>query len=236
MDQSWLKYGQINTSQHMIIVIYQYMTIKLLPQILKHLLPASLHDQCEAEDVAANTALFLTGETPRWMFFVLDGEVVLERHGMDGQQACLQRCQGGFVGEASLTSSRYHCDGRTSVGTQVAKVPIQSLRQALKNDAAFAERWIAMLSREVRQLRLQNERLSLPKVQDRLLHLIETEGTDGRYTLTCSVKDLAKQLAVTHEALYRAITRLVELGRIERGDDILVLKSESLTSSKNDAI
>ena len=134
-----------------------------------------------------------------------------------------------------MTSSRYHCDGRTTLSTQVTKVPIQVLRQALKNDAAFAERWIDMLSREVRKLRLQNERLSLPKVQDRLLHLIETEGTDGRYALTCSVKDLAKQLAVTHEALYRAITRLVELGRIERGNGILAMKFESLTPPKNDA-
>ncbi len=210
--------------------------MKLFPQTLTltQLLPASLHDLCQAEDFAANTALFLTGEQPRWMFFVLTGEVVLERHGMDGQQACLQRCQSGFVGEASVTSSRYHCDGRTTLSTRVTKVPIQALRQALKNDVAFAERWIAMLSREVRQLRLQNERLSLPKVQDRLLHLIETEGTDGRYALTCSVKDLAKQLAVTHESLYRAIARLVEVGRIERGDDILVLKPESLTHQKND--
>ncbi len=216
----------------MIIVIHQYVVMKLLPQILKHLLPVNLHGQCEPADVAANTALFLTGETPRWMFFVLDGEVVLERHGMDGQQACLQRCQSGFVGEASLTSSRYHCDGRTSVETQVAKVPIQALRQALKSDADFAERWIAMLSREVRQLRLQNERLSLPKVQDRLLHLIETEGTDGQYALTCSVKDLAKQLAVTHESLYRAIARLVKVGRIERWDGYLALKFESSTPPK----
>jgi CRP-like cAMP-binding protein len=226
---------QIDIFKHMIIVIYQYVIMKSLPQTLTQLLPARLHDMCQAEDFAANTALFLTGEQPRWMFFVLTGEVVLERHGTDGQQACLQRCQGGFVGEASLTSSRYHCDARTTLSTRVTKVPIQALRQALKNDVAFAERWIAMLSREVRQLRLQNERLSLPKVQDRLLHLIETEGTDGRYALTCYVKDLAKQLAVTHEALYRAIARLVELGRIERGDDILVLKSESLTRSKNDA-
>jgi CRP-like cAMP-binding protein len=218
----------------MIKVINRHLPMKTFPQALKHLLPASLHDQCEAEDVAANTALFLTGEPPRWMFYVLAGEVVLERHGIEGQQACLQRCQSGFVGEASLTSSRYHCDGRTSLHTQVAKVPIQALREALKRDAAFAERWIAMLSREVRQLRLQNERLSLPKVQDRLLHLIETEGTDGRYALTCSVKDLAKQLAVTHEALYRAIARLAKLGRIERGDDFLSQKFESPALSKND--
>lgn len=174
----------------------------------------------------------MTGDQPHWMFFVSAGEVVLERHGVDGQHACLQRCQSGFVGEASLTSSRYHCYGRTTWDTQVTKVPIKALRQALKTDAAFAERWIAMLSREVRQLRLQNERLSLPKVQDRLLHLIETEGTDGRYVLTCSIKDLAKQLAVTHEALYRTIARLVELGRVERGDGVLALKFESPTSPK----
>jgi len=198
-----------------------------LPPPLKQLLPASLHSRCVAEDHPAGAALFLTGEQPRWMFFVSAGEVVLERHSVEGQQACLQRCQSGFVGEASLTSIRYHCDGRTTLGTQVTKVPIPALRKALKNDAAFAERWIAMLSREVLRLRLQNERLSLPKVQDRLLHLIETEGTDGRYSLTCSVKDLAKQLAVTHEALYRAITRLVELGCIERGNGILAMKFAS---------
>jgi DeoR/GlpR family transcriptional regulator of sugar metabolism len=64
---------------------------------------------------------------------------------------------------------------------------------------------------------------------------METEGTDGRYQLTCSVKDLAKQLAVTHEALYRSITRLVELGLIERGGGVLTLKFESPTPSKNDA-
>lgn len=203
-----------------------------LPPPLRQLLPAGLHSQCVAEDHPAGAALFLTGEQPRWMFFVSAGEVVLERYSVEGQQACLQRCQSGFVGEASLTSVRYHCDGRTTLGTQLTKVPIPALRQALKNDAAFADRWIAMLSREVRQLRLQNARLSLPKVQDRLLHLIETEGTDGRYVLTCSVKDLAKQLAVTHEALYRAITRLVELGCIERGNGILAMKFESPTHQK----
>jgi CRP-like cAMP-binding protein len=208
------------------------MTMKSLPKTLTQLLPTSLHGLCEAEDIPIGTALFLTGDQPHWMFFVSAGEVVLERHGVDGQHACLQRCQSGFVGEASLTSSRYHCDSRTTWDTQITKVPIKALRQALKTDPAFAERWIAMLSREVRQLRLQNERLSLPKVQDRLLHLIETEGTDGRYALTCSVKDLAKQLAVTHEALYRAIARLVEFGRVERGDGVLILKFESVNSSK----
>jgi hypothetical protein len=85
-------------------------------------------------------------------------------------------------------------------------------------------------SREVRQLRLQNERLSLPKVQDRLLHLIKTEGTSGRYKLNGSIKEMATQQAVTHEALYRVIARSVHLGQIDREDAYLALKFATLVS------
>ena len=81
-----------------------------------------------------------------------------------------------------------------------------------------------MLSREVRRLRLQNERLSLPKVQDRLLHLIESEGQAGQYTLGGPLKTLARQLAVSHEALYRALADLQRSGRLERSAQALVLK------------
>lgn len=203
-----------------------------LSRSLKLLLPPGLHDQCEAATYPPGTALFLTGDRPHWMFFVSAGEVVLERHGQNGQLACLQRCQSGFVGEASLTSSRYHCDGRTTLKSDVTRVPIKALREAIRNDAGFAERWIGMLSREVRRLRLQNERLSLPKVQDRLLHLIETEGTDGCYRLNCSIKELAKQLAVTHEALYRAISGSVSQGLVVRAGNSLALKCESPAPSR----
>jgi len=205
-----------------------------LPQSLMKLLPSGLHDQCEVDSYPSGTALFLVGDRPHWMFFVSAGEVVLQRHGQNGQLACLQRCQSGFIGEASLTSSRYHCDGRTTLDTHVTKVPIKALREAFMNDADFAERWIGMLSHEIRRLRLQNERLSLPKVQDRLLHLIETEGVAGLYTLTCPIKEIAKQLAVTHEALYRAIARSVSQGLIVRAGDSLALKFESPTPPKND--
>lgn len=196
-----------------------------LPSPLTLLLPPALMALCETVSYPADAALFLTGDKPRWMFYVCTGEVVLERHGLNGQAACLQRCPSGWVGEASLTSERYHCDGRTTETTQVARIPIQTLREALRHDSGFAERWIHMLSREVRRLRLQNERLSLPKVQDRLLHLIDTEGEAGCYPLTCSLKLLARQLAVTHEALYRALSELERARRIDRSASALCLVS-----------
>ena len=193
-----------------------------LPELLAELLPEPLHTQCVLECRPAGTHLFLAGQRPRWMFFVHRGEVVLERHSQNGQVTCLQRSHCGFVGEASLTSSRYHCDGRVTLDTQFFKIPIGALRKFLQTDAAFSGRWIEMLSREVRRLRLRNERLGLPKVQDRLIHLIETEGA-GRYSLPSSLKELARQLAVSHEALYRTIAQLETAGILMRQDGQLVL-------------
>lgn len=190
---------------------------------LERLLPQQLLAQCETLTCSQDTALFLTGVRPHWMYFVCEGEVVLERHGQNGEIANLQRSQSGFVGEASLTSAAYHCDARTTMPSEVVRIPIRELRLALQQDHEFAERWIQMLSSEVRRLRLQNERLSLPKVQSRVLHLIETEGRQGRYTLECPLKQLAKQLAVTHEALYRALAELEKTGKLQRTDKELCL-------------
>lgn len=193
------------------------------PPPLDQLLSTSLHPLCEVQSHPAGALLFLSGHTPQWMYFVNEGAVVLERHSENGEAVCLQRCQRGFVGEASLTSDRYHCDARTTRPSTVTRVPVKALRQTLRDDRAFSERWIAMLSGEVRRLRLANERLSLPKVRDRLLHLLETEGSQGSYTLDCSLKQLAQQLAVTHEALYRALGDLERAQRIERTDGVLRL-------------
>ena len=195
-----------------------------LPSTLEQLLPPELLAQSEPLSCEQEATLFLTGARPQWMYFVCEGEVVLERHSQNGEVANLQRCQRGFVGEASLTSDAYHCDARTTVPSEIVRIPIRALRQVLKQDYGFAERWIQMLSSEVRRLRLQNERLSLPKVQSRILHLIETEGRNGRYAIGCSLKQLAGQLAVTHEALYRALAQLEKDGKISRSESEISLK------------
>jgi DNA-binding IclR family transcriptional regulator len=83
-----------------------------------------------------------------------------------------------------------------------------------------------MLSREVRRLRMQCERLSLHKVQDRRLHLLETEGKDGQYPLGSGLKSLAGELGVTHEALYRCVASMEKQGILRREDGRLSLPLE----------
>ncbi len=193
------------------------------PEALASLLPADLLPLCRPRGLARGAPLFAAGGRPAQLFWVAWGEVVLERPGRDGQGLVLQRCRQGFVAEASLQAARYHCDARALTASQVLAVPLAPLRVALAGDAAFANRWVQMLNGELRRLRLQCERLALPRVQDRLLHLIDTEGVQGRWVLTGDLKSLAATLGVTHEALYRTMAALEKAGRLRREVDALVL-------------
>ncbi len=187
-----------------------------LPPELQTLLPVRLHASCETTCRKRGTRLFETGKRPTSMFYVSTGEVTLQRHGVDGEPVILQRTRQGFVGEASLQSDRYHCDAMAVADSQVTRIPLRELLDALKTDSAFSLRWITMLGREVRRTRLQCERLSLKTVEARLLHLLDTEGGASGLPLDAGLKSIAREVGVTHEALYRCVAGLKKRGVLRR--------------------
>ena len=189
---------------------------------LKTLLPEEVHALCKKTSVKKGTLLFQTGKKPHWMFFVLSGEVTLERVSQQGDSVVLQRTRHGFVSEASLQSPKYHCDGRVVTNSEIIQIPLSALADALNTDSAFAGRWISMLNQEVKRLRLQCERLSMKSVKEKVLHLVNTEGKNGKYKVTAGLKSLAGELGVTHEALYRTLATL-EYERILRREEGLLL-------------
>ena len=195
----------------------------VLPPPLKALLPPDMHCDCEGALIRKHARVFLAGKMPEWMFYVVSGEVTLERTGQHGESVVLQRTRQGFVSEASLRVARYHCDAVAITDTQVIKVPVRALALELDRDPAFAGRWISMLNAEVRRLRLHLERLSMKSIRDRLIHLIETEGQNGKYPVPSGLKTLAGELGVTHEALYRAIAALESEHLLSREEGCLSL-------------
>jgi CRP-like cAMP-binding protein len=196
----------------------------VLPPTLKTLLPPEIQGECEAGLIKKQDRVFLAGSMPVWMFYVISGEVTLERSGMHGESVVLQRTRQGFISEASLKVARYHCDAVAISDTHVIKVPVKALTQSLDQEPAFASRWINMLNSEVRRLRLHLERLNMKSIRDRLIHLIETEGKDGQFPIPSGLKTLAGELGVTHEALYRAIATLQSEGILKKEDARLILK------------
>lgn len=194
-------------------------------QELADLLPASLHQVCVSASYAKGERLFSAGEKPQYMFFISSGEVLLERMGIHGEFIVLQRTRSGIVSEASLQSARYHCHANVILPSEITGVPILKIAAALASDPAFSNRWIGMLNREVKRLRLQCERLSLHRVRDRLIHFLETEGQRGKYPLGSGLKSLAGELGVTHEALYRCVAAMEKKGILQRDGEHLKMIS-----------
>jgi CRP-like cAMP-binding protein len=195
---------------------------RTVPLILVQLLPADLLAACTRRTVARGHHLFLSGQRPAAMHYLEEGEIVLQRVSEAGDPLVLRRLRCGFIAEASLQASSYHCDAIATAPSCVASVPVDALAQALRTDPAFAMRWIGMLSGEVRRLRTQCERLSLKGVTERLMHLVDTEGDEGRLAVPAGLKSLASELGVTHEALYRTLARLEREGRLRREAGALV--------------
>ena len=80
------------------------------------------------------------------------------------------------------------------------------------------------------RLRTQSERLGLKDIRSKLIHLIETEGKDGMLALQSDYKSLASELGITHEALYRAISKMESDGLIDKTSNSLRLINKAAKS------
>lgn len=154
------------------------------------------------------------GYTPVWLYYVLSGEVRLIRHTPDGRVAVTQRVQRGPVAEASLDSRRYHCDIECARATRLLRLPIDAVRLAIDAEPDLRRLWTQRLTREVIRLRATVERLSLDTAADRIAHAITLDGSNFRLTLSGTRKQWAEELGLSHEALYRALRRLKDEGRL----------------------
>jgi CRP-like cAMP-binding protein len=190
--------------------------------------PPALHGLSRRVDVAAGDTLFLAGTATQAVFFVVSGAVRLVRHGRDGEEVVLHEARAGeFFAEAALDSARYHCDAVVIEAGEVLKVPTRALRHLLVTDSAFALSWVQLLSRQLRAARIRVERLSLKSASARVRHLLHTEGQGPQGTLHWPghLKDLARHLGLTHEALYRTLATLEREGLIEREGTVLRFKA-----------
>lgn len=149
--------------------------------------------------------LFVTGEDVATIFLVRSGRVHLQRHTTHGAQMVLQNAgPSAVIAEASAYSSRYHCDAVAAQASIVAGLPKERFLSALADDPTLAESWSALLARSVQAARLRSEIRSLPRVADRLDAWL---GEENRLPEKGRWQEVAAELGVTREALYRELAR-----------------------------
>ena len=148
--------------------------------------------------------LFHVGDRVTSIFAVLAGEVHLIRHHKSGGSAILQRAlSDSILGEASLFTSSYHCDAIVHSDATLQVFSKAKVLEHLHKSPAFAIALAQYLAIEVRRQRQRAEILSLKSVDEKLDSWL---ASNGALPLRGTVKNLAIEIGVTPEALYREIS------------------------------
>lgn len=180
-------------------------------------LPAAVRAVSMERTLAPGQTLFAIGGATAGLYEVVQGKVRLSRTDSSGRETILQSAAAGdLIGEASLFSPVYHCDAVASAESVVRLYPKAAILAALR-DAETAQEFMAMLAREIMRLRARLELSGMHSARERVRHyLVANAAPDGRTRLPGSVKDLAAELGLTHEALYRTLAAMERDGEIGR--------------------
>jgi len=182
----------------------QYLAPKHMIAIMQSEILA-LFSTSPAQALPAGAQAFQAGQRVETIFMVRAGRVQLQRHSLHGARLILQDAGPGTVlAEASAYSPHYHCDAVVTEAATLSTCPKAAFLAALRDDPDLALAWSAMLARAVQAARVRTEIRSLPKVAERLdawLNEGHTLPEKGRW------QDVAAELGVTREALYRELAR-----------------------------
>ncbi len=188
--------------------------------------PASVRDLAARRRVEAGGSIFRVGTPARHVYFLVSGRVALNRFGPSGEEVAIHVAgPGEFFAEASLHAERYHCTAVALDDSDVAAIASADLRARIQSDPQFAMVWLESVASQLRQVRARVERLSIKSAAERVRHLLLTEGRGKTptYTLRGTARELAGQLGLTHEALYRVLAAMQKEGTIARTRREIVL-------------
>ena len=181
----------------------------------------------ERRSLARNEVLFRQGDKVTAIYFVETGRLRLERRTFDGRVLILGTTPAGeFFVEAALFSDAYHCDAAATEPSEVRVYPKAAVLNALRADPASAMSFLALMARQVMGLRQRLELMKVRSAKERVLLYLEFHaGPDGRtVNLRSQLQDVAGELGLTREALYRTLASLERAKAIERAGDRILLK------------
>jgi len=171
-------------------------------------LPSAALQQRHARQASA---VFRQGDAARGMIFVQSGRVALIRHTESGHKVTLHVAgTGDAAAEASLFSSAYHCDCIAMEDSTVIFLKKTVVMDLIASDSEFSTSLMTRFAEQIIGYRRRLELMTIPRAEDRVLAAL----ADG--WLTGSVMQFASAIGLSHEATYRALSRLVAKGRIKR--------------------
>ena len=163
------------------------------------------------------------------LFLITSGNLLVYRKG-SGLPVLLQRLERGrLFGAASLFCEENEevTELRADGDTSAFFIPIELIKELIRDDSTFALSYISFLSGKIRFLNRRMSELSAPSVTQKLAAYLLREESGIAKT---KVK-LASALGVGRASLYRALDELAEMGLISLdGKGVTVIDKEGLSN------
>jgi CRP-like cAMP-binding protein len=182
-------------------------------------LPATLRDYAMKRRLAARQTLFSEGDPSNGVYEVVSGKLKLEQTDTTGRPIVLGFASAGdTIAEASVFAPAYRCDATAMEESVVRVYPKAALFAEFERNPRAARAFMAVLAHRVTDLRSRLERRGLRSARDRVRHYLRPSGQPRNRTVVLSgtLKDLAAELGLTHEVLYRTLSEMEADGEIVR--------------------
>ena len=192
----------------------------------------SIRDAGFVRRFAAGEILFQRGDPCNGVYDVIGGKLRLSVTAANGRELVVQTATAGETfAESSVFTPTYQCDAVAVTETEAVFYPKSRMFAEFEQNPRAAFAFMTMLARKIGRLRTRLERQNLRSARDRVRHFLAAnvgEDDDHTVVITGSLKDLALELGLTHEALYRAIAELEAAGEIERLKNKIRLKQPAV--------
>jgi CRP/FNR family transcriptional regulator, dissimilatory nitrate respiration regulator len=196
--------------------------------LLLNLLPVLLEASSVPRTLAAGESLFKQGEPATAIYKIESGRLRLVRRTVDDHLVVLHTARTGeLFAEAALFSEVYHCDAVAAVPSVVRVYPKAVLRVLLRIDPALFEGFMERLAHQVQELRVQMELRNIRSARERVLQYLRLRaGADGQtIAIEGQLQDVAAEVGLTREALYRTLAGLEAEGVLARTGSGIKLKN-----------
>jgi len=187
--------------------------------------------------VSRDAAVFRQSDPATAIFVVETGRVRLSRVLADGTPLILHVAGvGESFAEASLSATHYHCDAVAEADSVVLALPKADLLAALAADPAECLALTLALAAQVRDLRAKLELRNIRSATERVLSWLRLNASSNppRMPVSRSWTQIADELGLSREVVYRALATLEQQGRIRRDPGLvwLTIPSEQTRSPR----
>ena len=169
--------------------------------------------------ISRGATVFRQSDPATAIFVVETGRVRLARVQADGTPLILHVAGAGeSFAEASLSATQYHCDAVAEADSVVLALPKTDLLAALAADPAECLALMLALAAQVRDLRARLELRNIRSATERVLSWLRlnASGNPPRILIRRSWTQIADELGLSREVVYRALAALEQRGQIRR--------------------